>query len=369
MIKKIKINDLLLFPYFLLLFVAMFSNVIFLKSINNGIKYFALLLLFFGILIQMGKIKKRKIPLILGVSILFFISFITCKDYSLLFLVFLLFYMQGIDFNSFIKKDMYFRIIAIILVLLAYKLGLTDNYYALRENGLVRSSMGFSHPNSFGIYIMCICADYIYLKLGKLKLYDYIIFSILIYIISIYSNSRTSQIAILMLLIFCIIINKFKFDFTKSKTAKMFILGLPFLLILISLYLGMNFEYNSKFSSLNKILSGRLSYANYYLNHYSFNLFGNNLLTTSNLINQDKPLILDNSYLTLLLKFGVVSTIIFICIIEKIMIDGFRKENKTLILIMIVLLITSFSENYLFQYQTNVFLLYFATSLNERRQE
>ena len=99
MIKKIKINNLIYTSYFLLLAASMFSNIIILKSINNIFKYLSLFIMLICLIIQMKKIEKKQIIFIITAFMVFFISFINCKDYSLVFFFFLMLSTNQIYFN------------------------------------------------------------------------------------------------------------------------------------------------------------------------------------------------------------------------------------------------------------------------------
>ena len=66
--------------------------------------------------------------------------------------------------------------------------------------------MGFSHPNVFGTFVLSIMSEYIYLRYRKLNILDVAIIVIAIWIIGYYADSRTSQMCLGILIIFCLVI-------------------------------------------------------------------------------------------------------------------------------------------------------------------
>lgn len=108
------------------------------------------------------------------------------------------------------------------------------------------------------------------------------------------------------------------------------------------------------------MLSNRLFLNHYFLNTYSLTLLGNDVVTT-------KYLILDNSYINILLRFGILFLIFMYFNFYSIMKKLYREKNYILIIIFIILLFYGFSESFLYKVSANAFLLYFGKIYNEAK--
>ena len=111
-----------------------------------------------SIILQYKKIDFKILPVFLFI-ILSLLSFYYSKDNLPLMLCLVLLASRNIDFEDFIFKDFYFKFCLIMFVLLMHFAGLTNDYIVYRNIDSVRSSMGFSHPNTFGFYLMILCFD------------------------------------------------------------------------------------------------------------------------------------------------------------------------------------------------------------------
>ena len=125
-------------------------------------------LLFFLILLQEEKYKKQEFLKLLFLLILSIISYCVSKcNYILMSFLFVI-ACKKIDVKKVIKFDIKLKSLLIIITIIFYKIGLAENIIMYRENGTIRNSLGFSHPNSLGAFLFAICLDitqnFIYIK-------------------------------------------------------------------------------------------------------------------------------------------------------------------------------------------------------------
>lgn len=357
-VKKQQIVAILFYiAYFFILLSDMFVKV---KSISNFLSYFdyfSILILIFVFIMQSKKYSYKSLiftVFLIGISIW---SSIISKDKTILKLVLLLINFKDIDFDKFIKKDFIFKSILIIAVIILYYLGMTNNVMVYRE-GIFRNAFGFSHPNLFAAYLMILCFDLFYINRNK-SFKIPIIFSILIsFFIYKYVDSRTTLI-IILLAIFLIVTRKIIIEKVCNNKIISFIFKNLFLIFLIvSIFSAYKYDAsNEMWSAVNKIFSGRLRLNYYFLSNYNINLFGNNVIT-------NEYLILDNSYINVLLRFGI-STLFFLDLLfRRAVSKSIEDKNSVLLIIFILLFIYGVSESYLYKVSRNAFLLYFSTVLN-----
>lgn len=361
--KKINIKILLFFlGYSLVLFSDMFSAVKAVSNIVNYIDYVGLGILLYLIILSL---KEQKVTyykfftIILVIALLFIVKIYSGDNLLLkLFLITLAF--KNIKIDKFFKYDMWIRIIYMIIVITLYKIGLTSTYIMYREDGSIRSSMGFSHPNNFGQYILVICCDYIFIHFKNLKFYNYLIPIISIYLIDKFSNSRTSELCLLVLLVLTIIYN-IKPKFYKNKYIKRIVINIFLIFTVFTLLMVHAFNNNNKtMIEINQLLSNRLYYASKFLEKYDITLFGNEitmLYTQEARSLGQQPWLLDNSYLVCILRYGIFAYLVIYFFIRKSLKQLLENEHIDLIIMWIVISLNGVFENYLFKIHFNPFLI------------
>lgn len=370
--KKVKVSELLFFiGYIMIIFSEMFSKVILFEnliSIINNIGLGILILAAINCVIINKYNYKTLIGLIIVTIILILVT-IKSKD-NLLLKVFILSIAFGdIEFKKFIKLDVIIRIIFMCVVISLYNIGLTENYFMYREDGTMRSSMGFAHPNNFGQYLLVICIDIVLLRFKKLKFVDYVYVLLSIILINYFSNSRTSQICLGILFLIMIILRK-HINIINFKFIKLLIINSFLIFTIISILLANNYRENKEWAvQLNDLLSNRIAYASQFLEYYDINLLGNDIemkYTQEARANSEQPWVLDNSYLVVLLRYGLIAYIIIYLIMLTITRDLYKRKEYSIIMLWLVYGINAMFENTLFKIQFNTLLIILASLLYKK---
>lgn len=345
--------------YSMLLFSVMFSNVNYINKFVNTIENIGLVILIFNIFIQDIKYKKSSILIILLFSIPILISSYICNERVILKLFILIIASKNIDFKKFIKYDFIVRIVFLLSVLFLYKMGMTTIIETYRSDGTFRNSMGFIHPNTFGTIIFVLCCEITYLYQKKKNILYYIIMLLLSIMIERVADSRTSQIGIVLLMIF-----NFVNDFVNSNLKyKMYTVIKYIPLILIILTFISSFAYgngNEIAIQMDKLLSKRIYYSYSFIEQYDIKFFGTQVDFIYNNFDQSKELwVLDNGFLLLMIRYGIIVFFMFVLslyfIINKLLQE---KNNSKLIIIFAIYFVISFIETSIFKIQYNPFLLY-----------
>lgn len=186
----------------------------------------------------------------------------------------------------------------------------------IQKGSVTRDTLGFLHPNYIGILVLIICisVSVTYLQ-EKLLLSITIIGALTVFNMYVaYSRSAAllSLIQIILLLLFF---------FVNSQRMRSILsycmLGIVSICILLS-YSAMVFYRgnNLVWATLNKILSGRLRLANGYFEMYPLTLFGRDYAGSKviawNFDGTPRDFVVDNAYAHLLLRYGIIPTVIFL---------------------------------------------------------
>ena len=343
----------------------MFTNIKIVSNICEPLINCSILLLIICCLIQSNKYSKKSFPLII-VLICSFIAnaYITGNTTLLLLLLFCL-ACKNVDIDKLINFNWKFQLLLILVVIICYFLGVTNNFYLYRADGVIRSSMGFSHPNAFGMYLFSNFCQFLYCNIKKYHTSIFIIIGILLaYLSSTFSDSRGSVYSFIILIIFTIIFKvKTKKTHLNGFTTKILII-VPIILSFLSLVIAFNYNSKNEFLyNINSKLTGRISSASYIVNNYDVKVFGQKLplvSTAESMRSGKSALVLDNAYIKLLYQYGILvflAFIIFYCILIK---KSIKADNWILLVILLVFAIRGLTGNILFNLYGNIFLLYFS---------
>lgn len=367
---KIKINNIFFYTaYFIFLFSCMFEAVVCFLPILWFLKFMSLtmLLIKFFISFKSGY-KKITIIKITIVMICAAISFYYSRDEKYFILLLFLVAAKDINIDKFIKFDVKLKVLFMLTIILLFFMGYTNVYNMTRSDGMIRYSMGFSHPNVFAAYVFFIMAEVFYLLYKKNRLCLFIMLLCAFFLIDKIANSRSVMLGLIFLMVFTIL------DFEKIKIVKKIPTFKIFIVFfMLSLIIGYTFnESNAFYKALNLISSQRIYFMHKYLSQYNINLFGNHIVYVSSLFASKKnieAMILDNSYLLFLLKYGILNFAVFSCLIKKVL-DKYENNNFLLKSIFVALIIFGFFESTFIYINTNVFLLFLSkVFFNDRKDD
>ena len=358
-------NFMFYIAYFLIISSDMLRNV-------NGFSVYVRFSDKFGYLILMISfllyVYKRDFKIILlqtTILAILFISFHISKERELLIMFLLIIAFQGMNLRTLIKYDISIKLFLMIVVLILYNFKLTDTYYMLREDGQIRSSMGFSHPNTFGAYLLSICIDIFYLNFKKIGILYYVFAIFIALIIRYFADSRTSIYALILL---CIIHIIFKISNKKLFTYKLIEKVMIYLFFILTFFsISLTYLYkmgNSLVYHLDNLTTGRINLILYFMENYRITLFGNEipLILTRELEFTGIRYLnyLDNGFILLLLRNGVLIFLLAGIFFYKSIKKLFEVKSYDLIIIFFVFLITGLFESFFYTIHFNTFILYFS---------
>lgn len=364
---KIKIRSLLFYTGYIFMIISLLcTKVYFLKNYIKLIQYSGIFLLLILFIIQnvKGTINKKSLISLIIIFIFNIISYMYSKDIIIFQMFLLIATYRDNNFENFVKKDFVIKLVISIFVMGLYFLGLTENIKLYEDNGIIRYSLGFGHPNTLGFLAMILGLELLYICRNKNKNIALIFCFFIIVFIDKIPYSRTSSV-ILALSIFLVFINDFsKNKILKFKVSKKIICSSFIILLFIALFLVYLYEKQGDLGNiLNEMFSGRLEWAQKYLTYYQINLFGNYVYIPNELtlLNGQYYLCVDNAYIYILLSFGITTIFLFTILYNKLFKKLYNKEEYMLIIIILVLLTSGLMETNIFRYNFNPFLILFST--------
>lgn len=330
--------------------------------LNNIINYLVLGLLLIQILF-LQKYKLQEICIILIITIPIVISATLSTYFSLLSTWMFIVSAKKTDFEKIIHIAYKILLIMIPVVIILYFLGFIDDHILIR-NGIMRYSLGFSHPNQLGLRIFQLVVCHCYLKRNNLRFGTFLYIILAALFVYFIPNSQTAYVCILVVLFLLIsykLLNRYGQVFFKIYTNCLIILTIlfNFLSVLLSL---INMSKTPILQQIDSWMSVRFSSCHRVLQTYGLSVWGQQIyisvdeqrlvgLPTTRLLH------LDNAYMALILRFGIISYVIFSLAFIFSMIYFKERNYVILIIIFTVYALYGVMENGWFLTTHNIFLL------------
>ena len=272
--------------------------------------------------------------------------------------------LKSVPFKSIVKTDFVSRTLLTIVIMVAASINMipSNDFYSNNKLGFIRHSLGFYHPNLLGAYILILTIEFVFLmytaKKNKTALLS-IPFSVIF--LELVSNSRSAELALMLyLVVFCLLS---RINIT-SKLLKAWTVIATVFVSSLSIVSSIMYNYSSSFwFYIDQVLSGRPRMIHTVVTEiYPIRLIAEktSLLGLEQGINLNGKIsifFIDNSYMSILIKYGMLAFIIFIVWMIT---NSFKYLNQSDKLIMfcwlIALLFWGMSEGKLLAIQFNILL-------------
>ena len=278
---------------------------------------------------------------------------------------------RNMEVNKILKISYIISLFMLVFIILSSYLGIIQNYIyysALRE----RQYLGFR----YALYPSSILCNIIFLKiyLEKENISWLSLICLLVgnYILFQYTDSRLTFILGVALIVFSTIMKKSQ-KFREILLNRTFIWSF-LVLALLSIYATLNYDYLSDWQSdLNEALGGRLSLGNSTLKFYGYGLFGKMLSLSGNGLDENGMLntstydYVDNLYVLLLLRAGIIFLFIFLVAMTIIMKKIYIQKDSYLYIIFILLAFHGIIDDLIMLPQYNSFWFVVAALFMGRR--
>lgn len=218
-----------------------------------------------------------------------------------------------------------------------------------------RHYLGYFHPNMAMTFFLSILLDWCLIRKEKFKWTDATIIIILSTVLYKLTDSRTSFMCILMLIILMVLYK------TKAFESVLKLVAFPLLVILCIFSITIPFWYNQNYifyTTIDKLLSWRLAFIKEVYEYIGgYNLFGNNV--------DNIPRSMDNGYFYIIIIYGIAVFLLINILFLLIVALGKTKDFNYLIPLLLVIFIYSFFEHLLTDIRCNSILLFASVFLQK----
>lgn len=259
---------------------------------------------------------------------------------------------------------------AIVLTLAGTCLHLIPNIIYENGNEGVYYTYGFCHRNVLGANMSVICLAWLYLRYNHLRVLDLLLWIVMTGLTYMLALSRTSLLIMVMsifVMAFCYYLGSY---IARNKFFRRFIMFCFVCMVVMCVVCTIFYDQDHFLLKIvDKIFTKRLLFAKQCLDEYGFSLFGQDIQFVSTLQAQtqsvDQPfyqqmatrLILDNSYMRVLVYNGIIPGALFILSYCLAILHTWKRKNMALVAGMMIMAFYGVSERFMLDVNYNFPLL------------
>ena len=372
-------NFLFYFAYSIYLGYNLLDTSFYSKNINvfgNLLIIIVLAMLIFKEVIDF-KVNSRDLTLFIILAIIGGLFF-NYMGYNYAMLPFFVYSARNVNTTTIVKISYRISLVLLIFIIVSSYLGWITNYITY-DGGREREYVGFRY-SLFGPAILCnIIFLKVYLEKDNIKWRTLMFLIIGNYALYEFTDSRLTFGLGMLLLILTILIKLF----SKFKRVLMnkILIGSYVVSGLLSLYFTIGYNHLSEWhSNINEFLGGRLSLGYSTLKYYGYGLLGKKITLVGNGLDVDGYITtetydyVDNLYIQLLLKLGLLFLVIFILGMTIVMWRVYRLNDVYLYIIFSLLALHGIIDDLMILPQYNSFwfviaALFYKTRLDSKNEE
>lgn len=306
------------------------------------------------------------IGLIITVFIYLIIGKISTLSSNITIGIIFIYALRDIPFKSVAKTSLVVSVLMLLFVIVSANMGVITNYLEI-SGTRVRSYLGFRYALLPSILLMNIVAIALYINKNNIRYWQWLLLSLSVYWVYGQTDSRLTFYNSCILLIFNILIKWFPNMLSKLgnvlKVFKLTFIVNAIISFWITInYLGSNNSFvNSFLFKLNQMLGGRLYLANKSLELFGFGLFGKpvewngNGLTVEGVRNYQTYLYVDNLYIQVLQKFGLLVLVLMLTLLTLTLSKAIKKNQWIIAFILIVMSFQSMIDDLNLYLHYNIF--------------
>jgi hypothetical protein len=340
---KIKFSDILFFTAYGIYLLVSILNISFFQIYINSITKIVYILCICILTFRELLYKKIKInDIFLWIIIILTFLVLIHGNGSLFVMFFLLYSARNIKFEKIAKFTLIESAILLAAIILSAKFGLILNYVST-NGGRIRKYLGFRYALFPQMLIFNITALDLYLHRNKASLIRCFFWIIINYWLYCNTNARLSYYLAVILIIIMFILSRFP---NLLKKRKFLCIGISTSFVVCSIFsLFIIYNYDSSNATMRKInetFGNRLYLCNISLAEYPINLFGHDTEYIGNGLdmygnqNSGTYFYVDNLYLNILEKYGLIFTILFIILLTNSMFKAWKDEDYYFLLILAI---------------------------------
>ena len=331
---------------------------------KDTINSFANLLVTSMLIVQISGLQRytrTELLLIVAVTIVLLVSAFNSKRLSIVSTWMFIVSTKEAEYEQLIRLAKRILQICVPLVMLMYFLGLIENYTMYRGDGL-RHSLGFSHPNQLGLRIFQWTACCIYLARKRcLKLLEIMVYFACVFFVYLVPNSQSAVLCLSLLVSGALFLQLSDRHRRVQRLFALFSVGGAAAANFISVVLScIQLSKCPLLVRIDRLLSFRFSEGHKILEKYGIKWLGQMAYVSKEerkLAGITEQLFLDNSYMTLLIRYGIVVYLLFTVCFLLLLWKLYRLERYRLILILSVYAVYGIMENNVYMITHNIFLI------------
>ncbi len=275
------------------------------------------------------------------------------------------------DMEKIIRMYFYILIIAIPLVIFFCVIGILPDYTMYR-GGMIRHALGFEHPNRLGMRVFQLVACYCYVKKNSTSQWiKYIAMFLAAWFVYKVPNSQTAYICILIMLVVIGVGNFYdKHGISKKRIIKAMAWGSVLIATMTVAISFINPKVNHLYNKIDRYMSHRFLYGYRMYKFYGITLWGQDVQTLvkdSRYVGVYRQWYLDNAYLSILLRFGVVVYVIFVALWIAAIIYYTKNDNYTMVAILFTFSVYGIMTTGFYLVSHNIFLLTIANPIYKKQ--
>lgn len=272
---------------------------------------------------------------------------------------------KNIDFNRFIKFAYYVELFFTLLVFYLFQCGVINELSIYRGN-VLRHSFGFNHPNQLGVRVFLLVICRCYCRRDKFNLFDWSLIVATAIFVKRVADSKTSYYAIVILAIIMAVYKILYMTGHEHEKYSNLLIVIAAASNILSVFLSfINLNSFPLLRQIDIFMSRRFSQCHRTMQFYGVTMFGQEikLLFSRPGIGRTYHFWLDNAYMSILLRYGIVVYLIFSILYIYTMFLLKKSNNHLLVAILCLYAIYGIMENNFFSMSQNMFLLVLSYTL------
>ncbi|MGN9066982.1 hypothetical protein [Ligilactobacillus agilis] len=300
----------------------------------------------------------RLFVLFVGISLFSILVYLRTGVRDVVLIPMFIFSSYDIEFRDIVKCVLFIKVFFLVVCTVLSLVHLIPNYTFYESRG-IRKSIGYVTYNYAPRELFYIICYYIFLKKNNFTLIELVVIETIAFYYSQVTMSRATF-YLITLLIIIVVVNKVTFNnlfkFKVMNLSKyVFILASVITFIILKLYS----EDPVKYKLLNVFTTGRLEYSISALDKYGISWLGQKIEWIGLSYKQSQFLeynYVDNSYLQMLLNYGILYTLLVIIFLTIICRYAMNIKNYNLVILMIIIAGRAIVEPQLWVMQYNIFM-------------
>lgn len=270
----------------------------------------------------------------------------------------LLFCGRRISFKAIAECTILIQTVTSFVIIFSSLIGIISSTINIRDNGIVRHSLGFSYVTYPSYIFLNVVLLWLYLRKSLISYIELVIFTILNTVLLLVTNARNGCGLIFLVLIIAVLLKMFPNCNFPSIIKKLFVSCFVFFAFtytaLVILYVF--FRDNPILRFINRVFSSRLDFSSYAISHFGVPIIGGN---HRNLV--ENGLTLDSSYFRLIYDHGLIFMLTIVLLYTLLMKRATDTDDNWLIVILFIIAAHSMFDAQLTSFQHNTFLFLLAS--------